>query len=552
MKKILAVACLALMLALMVGCNRNGEEATPDPTPEPPTTEENVDPPPVDEDDDEDEQPQFDEPPTTISIWFMGGGADNDDAAVVAAANARLAELGLNINIRPVWTGGWSMGEPAQIALDTMDTSVDIYWTGSWGLNYFNNARIGNFIRLDDPNNNLLERYGQGMRTAVPDSLWDAFFTDGPLGFGIYGVPGYKDYAAWFKMDVNNTRLAELGFEFDDIFDMNGSNHEIIFEDVFVDILQASKDMWGDNFFPLNIESGNWVQHFANTDGDLTGVHAFMFSFDPLNPANPVYPLVELQVENERFLRVLDRVHYFWERGFIDPRLAIPGEAGDVISQMHRVGEYLFSSGQYAYGHTAAMRAEREIDVRYVPLSARPIISTMSAAGSGFAVSVYSQNQAAAVQFLNAWYTDNELAVILTEGVEGIHWQWYTDDDGNQLIEHIPEGRETYGTWRFGMGNIFALTARNLDGYGFFERFNAYNALGVGTPILGFNFDNSAVAMEHAALIAVVDEWRHALTVGAVDPAVAVPAYLAALRANGADRVLEEINAQLQAFLDAR
>ncbi|MCL2360567.1 MAG: DUF3502 domain-containing protein [Defluviitaleaceae bacterium] len=552
MKKfLLTVVCLALALAMFAACSRNGEEETaPDPTPEP-EHQETVDPPP-DEPDDEDDGPQFDEPPTTVSIWFMGGGVDNDDTLVVEAANARLAELGLNINIRPIWTGGWAMGEPAQMALDTMDTSVDIVWTGSWGLNYFNNARIGNYVRLDDPNNNLLERYGQDMMAAVPTALWDAFVTDGPLGFGVYGVPGYKDYAAWFKMDVNNTRLAELGFEFDEIFDMDGSNHEIIFEDVFVDILQASKDMWGDSFFPLNLEAGNFVQHFASTDGDLTGIHAFMFSFDPLNPANPVYPLVELQVENELFLRVLDRVRYFWERGFIDPRLAIAGEAGDIISQMHREGQYLFSTGQYAYGHTASMQAEREIDVRYVPLSARPIISTMSAAGSGFAVSIYSQNPAAAVQFLNAWYTDNELAVILNEGIEGIHWQWYTDDDGNQLVQLIPEGRETYATWRFGMGNIFALTPRNTDGYGYFARFNAYNALGVGTPILGFNFDNTAVAMEHAALIAVVDEFRDVLTIGAVDPAVAVPQYLAALMANGAEAVLEEINRQLEEFLAAR
>jgi len=550
MKKFLAVAVLMLLsLALLAGCGRDEDDevaATPTPAP----TEQETTPPEETQPEDPPADPEG--PVTTVSIWFMGGSAENDDAAVVEAANARLRELGLNIAVNPIWAGGWGMGEPAQIALNTGDTNVDIYWTASWGLNYFNNARVGNFIRMDDPNNNLLERYGQGMRAAVQDALWDTFVTDGPAGFGIYAVPGPKDHAAWFKLDVNNTRLAELGFDFDEIFDMNGSNHDIIFDPIFVEIMQASKDMWGDTFFPLNLESGNFVQHFSGTDGDLTGLHAFMWPFDPNNPALPIDPQVTLQAEDEQFLAVLERVHYFWNRGFIDPRLAIPAEAGDVIGQAHAAGEYMFSTGQYAYGHTAAMQDYRGIDVRYVPLSVAPIISTMSAAGSGFAISVYSQNPEAAMQFLNAWYTDNELAVILTEGVEGIHWNWYTDDAGNRLIQHIPEGRATYATWRFGMGNIFVLTPRDVDGPGFFDRFNAYNQRGIATSFLGFGFNSEPVELQMAALTSVVDQWRHSLTVGAIDPATAVSQYIADLRANGVDAVLDEINRQLQEFYDAR
>jgi len=545
MKKIIALLLSVMMLFAILAACAPAADTQEDPPPAPATDDNDEPAPPADPVDPVDPS----EPPTEVTIWFNGGNENNDDTEVVAAANARLQELGLNITVNPVWTGGWGMGEPAQIALNTADASIDIFWAGSWGLNYFNNARIGNFVRLDDPDNNLLERYGQGLLNVVEDVLWDAFTTEGPAGRGLYGIPGPKDYAAWFKLEVNVTRLEELGFDFDEIFDMNGANYQVIFDPVFEEIMQASKEMWGDGFYPLMLEAGNWVQQFSNTDGDLTGLDVFMWPFDPNNPALPARPEVTLQVENDDFLAVLERTRYFWEQGFTDPRLAIGDEAID-RGEVLRSGEFIFSTGQYAHGHTASRQAESNIDVRFVPLSAAPIVSTMSAAGSGFALSIYSQNQEAAIQFMNAWYTDNTLAIILTEGVEGIHWEY--NDEGLIVLDHDARDAGPWGTWRFGMGNVFALTPRDTDGAGWVEGFQAYNELGVGTAFVGFVFDSEPVAIQMAAMRSVVDEFRTPLTVGAMDLSTAIPAYLEALRAAGADDVLAEINRQLDDFFAGR
>jgi len=519
-KRILfAVTSLVLALALFAGCNRNNDDTGT----------------------------AADGSATTVTIWFMGGNPENDDTAVVAAANARLRELGLNIEINPIWSGGWSMGDPAQLALDTGDASIDIYWAGSWGLNFWNNARIGNFIRLDAPDNNLIAQYGQEMKAAVPQALWNAFTTEGPSGFGLYGIPGYKDYAQMHAWDVNVTRLEELGYSFEDLFDANGLNYDVFFSPLFEEVLQAAKDKWGPTFFPLVPEPNNFLQHLSVRDADLTMLQVFDFAFNPANPALPANPEIGLVLEHERAMRILERLHDFWNRGFIDPRMAIPGESSIVMGETKQAGEYLFGSTAYAYGHTASASSIRGIDARFPRISS-PIVSSISAAGSGFGISVYSRNQAAAMQFMNAWYTDNELAVILSEGVEGIHWNF--NDEGLIVLDN--DARASYSTWRFGMGNIFVLTPRDTDGHGYFERFNAYNAAGIGTSLLGFTFNNEPVALDMAAITGVVDEFNQSLTVGALDPAVAIPAYLAALRANGVDRVQEELNRQLQAFYAAR
>jgi len=540
-KLLLLLLAVTVMVAFTVAC---GDDAA-DPAPPPTAPADTTDTADATEDTDTPEAPVVTDT-TEVTIWFMGGSVV-EDSAVIEAANARLAELGAGVTINPIWTGGWGMGEPAQVALDTGDNTIDIFWTGSWGLNFWTNARVGNFIRLDNPDNDLLARYGQDMRAAVPQALWDAFTTEGPSGFGVYGIPGYKDYAQMYAWDVNNTRLAELGFEFDELFDENGINYSVFFDPQFEAAMAAAKEMYGDTFFPLVIEPELFVRAVSNADFDLTGLNAFHFGFDPSNPANPVDPVIGLNLENEDFLNVLDRLHHFWNEGFIDPRLAIPGEASTVLVEARNAGEYLFSQIVYAYGHTASASADRGIDARFPPLS-RPIVSSVSAAGSGFAISVYSRNQEAAMRFMNAWYTDNQLAVILSEGVEGIHW----DADADGLVVLNSDARADYAPWRFGMGNIFVLTPRDTDGVGYFDRFNAYNAQGTGTSLLGFTFDSDPVGLDMAALQGVVDQFHQSLTVGALDPATAVPEYLAALRANGIDNVIAELNAQLQAFYAAR
>jgi len=206
----------------------------------------------------------------------------------------------------------------------------------------------------------------------------------------------------------------------------------------------------------------------------------------------------------------------------------------------------MFSTGQYAYGHQAAEQERRGIECIFVPLSRVPVIDTMSAAGSGFGISVYSQNQEAAMQFLNAWYTDNELTVILGYGVEGINWNY----DRNGLIAIDWDARDSipYGTWRNGMGNVFMFTPQVDEGADFIEGFRAYNEAGVATAFAGFVFNSEPVEIQMAALSGVVDTYRPGLTTGAMDPAVDVPRYLAELQANGIDDVLAELNRQLAAF----
>jgi len=328
---------------------------------------------------------------------------------------------------------------------------------------------------------------------------------------------------------------------------MNGVNYDVIFDPLFEEAMHLAKEMWGPSFFPLAHDGGTWARMFSATDHDVTDTGMFHFTFDPRNPAQPTDFLPGFSFENERYMQVQERLHHFWNQGFIDPRAAMPGEATSAFLEQRNSGEYLFSNVVYAYGHTTQASSSRGIDARF-PRVSNALVSTITATGSGFGISIYSQNQAAAVQFMNAWYTDQILADILAEGVEGTHFT----RNANGTITRTDGARDRYSPWRFGMGNIFVLSPLDIDGPDYFDRFYAYNAAGVPTTFIGFTFDNSNVLTELAALAAVRAEFIQVLNTGAADPAIVYPQLIEASMANGLERVRDELHRQLLEFFAQR
>ncbi|MCL1987124.1 MAG: ABC transporter substrate-binding protein [Firmicutes bacterium] len=529
MKKFLAISLLAVMFAITACSGDGGTASTGGGTSQAGTASETA----AGGDSADNNQGL---PDANLTVYFMGATVASD-TEVVAAANARLAEMGYNITITPIW-GDWAAGTPIQMALDTGDNSVDIVFTSSWAVNYVPNANRGNFVRLDNPDNNLLERFGQDVRAEIPEFLWQGFMTEGTQGHGLYAVPGHKDYAQMYTWDVNAELLDELGFPFDS-FDWS---YATIFDPRLVEAMEAFL-VARPGYYPFQIGPEGFARSLSNSDYDITGLGIFHFGFDPVNPALPERPEVITTLENPDYIRLLETFYDFFNRGFINPSVSIPGEADAANSAAIDSGNYLISSMAYAYGHEEFAQQQRGIDSRFPPMSA-PIISTISVQGSGYAISIYSQQQEQAMRFLNAFYTDSELATILTYGVEGLHFE--RNADGTITLDQ--DMRSQFAPWRNGTGNIFILPPLDVEGPDFYERFRAYNEAGTPTAFLGFVFDETPVTNEMAALRNVVAEFSPSVTTGSVDPATQVPAYLERLNANGLQRVHDELNRQLAVF----
>lgn len=532
-KRALALMLCGVMAAgLMAGCNGNkgDAETTPEPTKAADDTEK-------DGGDDAETTPDISEP-VTLKMMFHGSNV-TDDSKVLEEVNAYLKDK-LNVTLEPIW-GTWGDFDDRSVMSINGGDDIDIYFTCSWSADEYNAfAKKGAWVRLDDPENNLIEKYGQELWALLPDALTSGAVIDGANGKGVYAVPGYKDIATQNTWDVNVTKLTELGYTVDDI--KGKSFYE------FGDILKAAKDKYGDGFYPLLIEGAVLERMVTNSiiiTGDNGSTNMLSYYIDPtdVTKAGGDGKIVN-KFATDEYRKFVEKVNEYYKAGYIDPAMAIADQANDVRASKQKTGDYLIGTQSYSYGYEAQASAERGIEVQFVPCT-EPYMDTTSTQGAMMAISSTSKNPERAMMFLNLLNTDAKLFTMLDFGIEGVH---YNLNDAGEAV--FTDERANYQPWTNGMGNVTLLPPQEGQGANFQEEFKAYYGAAKAVPIIGYAFDPTSLETEIATLASVCSEYVLALDTGAADTAK-LDEFLKKLDDNGMQKVVDEANAQLDAFMNA-
>jgi putative aldouronate transport system substrate-binding protein len=80
------------------------------------------------------------------------------------------------------------------------------------------------------------------------------------------------------------------------------------------------------------------------------------------------------------------------------------------------------------------------------------------------------------------------------------------------------------------------------------EQAKMLNRSAVTSEILGFSFNSNPVMNEISSISNVISQYRKSLDTGTVDPERELPNFIRALDAAGADRVIAEMQKQLDAW----
>ena len=96
------------------------------------------------------------------------------------------------------------------------------------------------------------------------------------------------------------------------------------------------------------------------------------------------------------------------------------------------------------------------------------------------------------------------------------------------------------------------LPPTDAQGADFWNSFKAYYGAAKETPILGFAYDGSEMETQMGAVANVVAEYMLPLCTGTVDPAEKLPEFLQKLEDNGINDIIDDANAQLEAFNAAK
>lgn len=478
--------------------------------------------------------------PVTLR-WYLHGSNVTDDSAVMEKVNEYLGEK-LNVTLEPIWGTWGDFDEGSTLAINGGD-DIDIYFTCSWSLDEYNQyAKKGAWVRLDDPENNLIEQYGQDVWNLLPDVLKEGAVIEGSEGTGVYAIPVYKDFAIQNTWDVNVTLLEKYGYTLDDIKSRDYYS--------FGDILQTVKEGEGEDFYPLNAEGMVLERLVTNSiivNGDVGSINLLSYYIDPTDVSTDIGSRVNNRFATEEFRKFAEQTREYYLAGYIDPALGNPQTASDTVLAKQKTAQYLLGTQSYALGYEVQASAERGIEVAFVPQTP-PYVDKTSTQGAMMAISTASKNPERAMAFLNLLNSDPYLITLLEYGVEGVHYN--LNDDG---LVVFTEEHDNYTPWRNGMGNITLLPPQEGEGKDFFtETFIPYYQSAKGIPAFGYVFDATSVENEMAAAANVANQYALSLCVGSVDPQTALPEFLEKLEDVGMNKIVEEANAQLDAYFESQ
>lgn len=537
-KKVVSCMLAAAMVLSMTACGNSSAPAATETTPAETTTESTA--AAETETGDTEEVAASDLEPVTLKMYFHGSNV-TDDSAVMEAVNAYLQEK-LNVTLEPIWGTWGDFDTNAVLALQGGD-DVDIYFTCSWSADEYNKfARDGYWVRLDDPENNLIEKYASDLWNTLPEVLTNGASINGADGYGVYAVPGYKDIATQNCWDVNVPLLEKYGYTVDDIKNTDYYG--------FGDILKTVKEGEGDDFYPLLVEGAVLERMVTNSiiiTGD-SGTGNFMsYYLDPTDVTKPGSVGVNIvnKFGTDEFKKFAEQTREYYLAGYIDPAMANPNQANDVRSQKQLSGGYLIGTQSYSLGYELQASQERGFEVAMVPCT-DAYVDTTSSQGAMMAISTASKNPERAMMFLNLLNTDPTLMTMLNYGVEGVTYEL---QDG---LVNFTEGRDAYQPWTNGVGNVTILTPTVAQGADFWDDFKAYYGAAKEIPLLGYSYNAENCETEMGAVANVVAEYMLPLCTGAVDPDATLPEFLDKLDAAGINTVLDDANAQLQEFLTAK
>ncbi|NLI20557.1 MAG: ABC transporter substrate-binding protein [Clostridiales bacterium] len=479
--------------------------------------------------------------PAELTIMFHGSNV-TDDSAVLAKVNEYLKDK-INASLKVIWGTWGDFDETSTMSLNAGDP-IDMYFTCSWSQDEYNAyAKKGMWVRLDDPDNNLIEKYAADLWATLPQVLTDGAKIQGSDGLGVYAVPGYKDIATQNCWDINVDLLTKYGYTLDDI--RNADYYS------FGDILKTVKAGEGDSFYPLLVE-GMVLERMATNSiivaGDSGSTNLLSYYMNPtdISAEGPYGNVMLNKFATDEYKKFVEKTREYYLAGYIDPGLAVADTANDLRKNKQLTGQYLIGTQSYSLGYELQASQERNIHVEMVPCTPA-YVDTTSSQGAMVAISTASANPERAMMFLNLLNTDPYLMMLLNYGVEGIHYTLNADG-----LVQFTDKRADYQPWTNGMGNVTLLTPTADQGKDFWDTFKAYYGAAKKIPIIGFTFDASNVQVEQSALVNVAAEYALALDTGAVDPAEKLPEFLQKLSDAGMQTYVDEANAQLTAFLAAQ
>jgi putative aldouronate transport system substrate-binding protein len=454
-------------------------------------------------------------------VYYVGGRGPQVDLPVVLEEVNKylLPKLGCTLKIIETDFGNYT--QKLQMVIASQE-EFDLCYTADWMGDFYGNVSKNAFIELDG----LIDQYAPELKRDIPANGWEAV----KVGGKIMAVPNQQIWAR------SNGWAAEVSYIQQYNFDP-ASVKKVADLEPLLTAIKRDHPTW----YPLS----------AHTDGILDFLTYYM-GYDELIgrhiPGVVLFTDTGLKAINQFELpQVQDHYRLMWswqQKGFIRPDAAT---LTDITAESR--------AGRLPVGFPGTMKPGQDVQdtisnggrpIKSYPLST-PIQTTSGITGTMTAVSRTSKHSDLAIKFLSLMNSDKYLYNLIINGIEGKHYTWIDKD----FIRPIPNaGYTPNADWMY--GNQFLAYFKEGQSTTDWVETSKINTSAKPSPALGFVFNPIPVQTEIASVSAVVKEYELSLDTGAVDPERVLPEFLSKLKGAGSDKVIAELQKQLDAWKQSK
>lgn len=464
-------------------------------------------------------------PEVEISYIFPGGA--QKDLLLVQDELSKLVKEKINATVKLVQIDWGSFDEKIKLA-NAAGEKYDIQFTAPWINNYYQNISKGALSPLDD----MLPKDAPKLYASMPPTTWDAARVQGK----IYGVINQQIFVKGWGAYVRKDLAEKYGLDF---------TATQKYEDLepFMDKVKK-----GEGITPL----------YCTSDIIGTAWKAEYYLIDPIVELSGNGTLVGVRYDDKALKAILvpetpeykeaiELARKWFTLGYYPETPLPPADA----TAAFKAGKYAIQLHVYKPGVEAELKSSLGFDF-LAKAYKKGFLTTAGTTATMNAIGRTSVNPDRAMMFLELLNTDPQIYNLLCKGIQGKHWVWA--DEAKKVItfpagvDASTSGYNPNSDWMFGnQFNAFYVSKDQADADAWAAT-DKMNKEATPSTALGFAFVSDPVQAELTAVGAVVQQYHILLALGQSDPAKLLPEYIGKLKEAGSDKVLAEVQIQLDAW----
>lgn len=383
---------------------------------------------------------------------------------------------------------------------------------------------------VDLEKDNLLSTYGKGIVDAVGKDAIDACRANGKL----YGLPNNRDYAQGRGCTAIGTEyLTKVGYTAP-----KDAGEIVKTTQADVDALLAKIHA----AFPDKETYRPTVNNSFAQSSDVDQLGGTPFGV-LLNYGE------KLKVENlftsDVYMNYCKRMYDYNKKGYISKDAATDTTAVTTLTASGKLMSYT-TGGKPGIKMQESTGDNRDMTIFQTN---KDFIASNAISLFPWAIPITTSDAKTAMIYLNELYTNPELTNLLIYGIKDKHYKVLSD--GTAEVIRDASGGSAYGTLPFIAPNQYLSYPSKGNDPKLWDTMRTFNSKAAKSAACGFTFNSSSVATEMTAVQNVYDEYTKSLEFGFIDPAVGIPEMNKKMMAAGLQKIIDEKQKQLDAWVAA-